>query len=160
MSGATEGRYFLVGNPFMAHLDMARFLEDNAGVINPKYWILNGSGQGSAVYDAGSGSFVTTFADAGLVPPMQGFFVEAKSEALSLTLRFDESNTVVVPYDPSAGNLLRVPSLAVADDSTRGADDGGALRSPQCRAGQWSRRPLWLSGPGLRKAMAMLRMRR
>ncbi len=135
VSGASEGRYFLVGNPFMAHLDMARFLEDNAGVINPKYWILNGEGQGSAVYDADSGSFVTTFADAGLVPPMQGFFVEAKSETLSLTLGFDESNTIVVPYDPTAGNLLRVPSLAVSDDATRGADYGGALRISAVRGG-------------------------
>ena len=47
----TAGKYFLAGNPFMAHIDMAEFLSENAGAIEPKYWILTDDAQGAAVFD-------------------------------------------------------------------------------------------------------------
>ena len=72
-------QYFLVGNPFMAHLDMQKFLQANSSRINAKYWVLTGSTQGVAVFDETSDGFVGT--ESGYAAPMQGFFVEAKDDA-------------------------------------------------------------------------------
>ena len=72
-------QYFLVGNPFMAHLDMQKFLKANSSKINAKYWVLTGSTQGVAVFDETSDGFVGT--ESGYAAPMQGFFVEAKDDA-------------------------------------------------------------------------------
>lgn len=93
----TAGKYFLAGNPFMAHIDMAEFLSENAGAIEPKYWILTDDAQGAAVFDPSTGDFEGTIADAGKLAPMQGFFVEAKAETDALTLRFTEDMLAVLP---------------------------------------------------------------
>lgn len=72
-------QYFLVGNPFMAHLDMQKFLQANSSRINAKYWVLTGSSQGVAIFDETSDGFVGT--ESGYVAPLQGFFLEAKDGA-------------------------------------------------------------------------------
>ena len=81
----------------MAHIDMAEFLSENAGAIEPKYWILTDDAQGAAVFDPSTGDFEGTIADAGKLAPMQGFFVEAKAETDALTLRFTEDMLAVLP---------------------------------------------------------------
>ena len=121
VSGATPGKYFLVGNPFMAHLDMAAFLKDNAEVITGKYWVLNSLGQGCAILDGDSFSAAGTLENPELLPPMQGFFVEARIEALSLTLKFDIADTRGVVHDPAKGNFLRTPALHSDNAATRSA---------------------------------------
>ncbi len=121
VSAAAPGRYFMVGNPFMAHLDMAAFLADNSAVINAKYWVMNSEGQACAIYNESTGSFESTLDDPALVAPLQGFFVEAKSDVSSLTLRFDASATKAVPYDPAKGNFLRTPALNTGAAESRSA---------------------------------------
>jgi len=95
---AGEKKYFFIGNPFMTHLDMEKFLTDteNSKKINPKYWLVTGSVQMAGVF--GSDGTVEGNAPAA-VAPLQGFFVEAKEGAavsaadgsMSLTLRYDET---------------------------------------------------------------------
>lgn len=120
VSGVENSKYFLVGNPFMAHLNMARFLTDNAGVINGKYWILNSEGQGAAILDGDIFSEAGTLENPELVPPMQGFFVEAKTAAKNLTLSFNIANTVGVTHTPGEENFLRTPALRSETEHTRG----------------------------------------
>lgn len=69
------GKYFLIGNPFMAHLDMEKFFEQNPQ-YEPKYWMMSSDGQRAAIMDESTGGFVGT--GTGTIPPMQGFFVQAK----------------------------------------------------------------------------------
>ncbi len=95
ITATTAGKeYFLVGNPFMTHLNMKKFLEENSDKIEQKYWLITSGSQKAAVFDAESEGFV---GDAeGLVAPMQGFFVKAKGEAgtgstNTLTLKYNES---------------------------------------------------------------------
>ncbi len=102
-----DNRYFLVGNPFMSHLDMEKFLTKNAGKVNPKYWILTEGSQKMAVFDESAGGFVGSAS--GLVAPLQGFFVEAKEGAsvesgdgnVRLTLDYDETMSCVAPFAES-----------------------------------------------------------
>lgn len=75
-----DSRYFLVGNPFMAHLDMAMFLETNKEKISPKYWILTDGSQQTAVFDPDDPNGFVGSAT-GYVAPLQGFFVEALDKA-------------------------------------------------------------------------------
>lgn len=111
LSSVTQGekKYFFVGNPFMAHLDMAKFFSANSGKINNKYWLVTGSTQSAGVF-LPDGMLV---GDASAyVAPLQGFFVEAKDGAavadgdgLKLELDYNESMVADVPTE-------KVPLLA------------------------------------------------
>ncbi len=91
-------RYFMVGNPFMSHMDMVEFLTENSGVIYPKYWILTSDAQEAAVMSDAGGALVSNAADARYVGPMQGFFVEARepvAEGGVLKLRYNRGMSAV-----------------------------------------------------------------
>lgn len=122
VSAAAPSKYFLVGNPFMAHLDMKKFFEANNDKVNAKYWILTSKGTISAIQKDDTGEFTVTGTNdnASTVPPMQGFFVEAKNEQSSLNLVYKETMMCVEPYTADKGNLLKSP-VPVIPKSTRGA---------------------------------------
>ncbi|MCM1504119.1 MAG: hypothetical protein NC127_02860 [Muribaculum sp.] len=86
-----DSKYFLVGNPFMAHLDMKKFLEKNSDKVTMKYWIVSADSNNATVI-TGDGTVVgTDGTESATVAPMQGFFVEAINAAKSLTLDYDET---------------------------------------------------------------------
>ncbi len=133
LTKATAGTLFLVGNPFMAHLDMTKFLahEKNSDVIEGKYWILNGDNQIAWVMDHNnenamlsnetltSGKMTATSATTGKLAPMQGFFVQTKDTEKKLTLKltFTSEMMAVEPYDDSKGLLVKAPArMTRADD--------------------------------------------
>ena len=77
-----DNQHFLVGNPYMAYLDMDAFFKRNS-VLAKKYWLLeNGTSKavvgtpdvdwkGNETEDATNGGTID-----GLIPPMTAFFVE------------------------------------------------------------------------------------
>lgn len=75
-----DGKYYLVGNPFMAGLDMGKFFEKNSDVLQSKYWMANEAGQQVAVGDESGWVSVDVSDAAFVVPPLQAFFVERKEE--------------------------------------------------------------------------------
>ncbi len=77
--------------------------------------------------DPTTGGFVGTLEAAASLPPMQGFFVEAKTAKSYITLNFDETMLTVVPYDKTTGDLLRKP-VTSTDAETRAIDEPYALR--------------------------------
>ena len=82
-----ETEYFLLGNPFMARLDMQKFFEENSNV-EPMYWIVSDNVNGSAVFsESGIVSNLET-TDARVLSQMQGFFVKSKRRGTSLTVNF------------------------------------------------------------------------
>lgn len=81
---AKGSTFFLVGNPLMTHLDMARFLDANKAKIEQKYWLVTESTQTSAIFDPESEGFFGDAENLGCVAPMQSFFVEAKEGAAVL----------------------------------------------------------------------------
>lgn len=100
VSAGNGNHYFLVGNPFMAHLDMKKFLEANQTKINQKYWLLTGNSQSVAVFDETSDGFVGSAK--GVVAPMQSFFVEAKSDVTDLELTYNASMACTAPFTESS----------------------------------------------------------
>ena len=64
----TNNKYYLVGNPYMASLDMAKFFEANTH-LEPEWWAING--------DPAAGEAT------GRVRPMEAFFVKIKEGFLN-----------------------------------------------------------------------------
>jgi len=101
VDGAAAGlRFNLVGNPYPSTLKMQNFVFDNTASIENTLWFwrkTNGAGTAYCTWQAGAlvtdpGTFVTngntqTVDPQGIIQTAQGFFVEAKSGATSLTFK-------------------------------------------------------------------------
>lgn len=76
LTNAQDGTYYLVGNPFMAHLDMKAFFDSpaNAG-ISRTYWVVNEGNQSVGVGESEGDGLVTT-GNGTTVAPLQSFFIK------------------------------------------------------------------------------------
>lgn len=110
-----DGDHFLIGNPYMAYLDMEQFLEANKTILAKKYWTVDGKG----------GIFVGTpdvvwpkdsELTSGYIAPMQAFFVESVDYTPETT-RADE------PTDTESKQVTFTASMTVsAEDITTSAE--------------------------------------
>lgn len=122
--GVQSGKYFLIGNPFICHLDMKKFLENNKDLIAPKYWMVTKDMQTIGFSQDGSAL------DGGTIAPLQGFFVEvleSLGEKSSLELSYDESMMCFGSFDASTSSPLRVASENQMITVT--ASNGGEISS-------------------------------
>lgn len=124
--------YYLVGNPFMAHLDMTKFFTENNN-LESKYWVVDNNSQTVAV---GTEEDLTTTDPTGdaTVAPLQSFFVQkANNETGELTVEFTQemqtlggtgdglrsANALTITATTSDGRTSRA---AVAYDMAASAD--------------------------------------
>lgn len=124
LSESATKDYYLVGNPFMAHLNMREFFTQNVGVIKPKYWAVDDGVQDVAVVnpDADSWIFVGENSTA-TVAPLQSFFVQ-KAEGVigDITLTFTQDMQVL----GGTGDGLRSAKALMITATT---DDGRQSRA-------------------------------
>lgn len=82
---AGAGKYSLIGNPMMCHLNLAAFLTANESVIEPEALFWNGETNYNV--EITKGGTVATAAQAAemKIAPMQGFFVKNKGNGTSVT---------------------------------------------------------------------------
>ena len=114
------GKYFLIGNPFMAHLNMAEFFAQNPQ-YEPKYWMMSSDGQHAAIMDETTGGFVGTAT--GAIPPMQGFFVQAKEMDKKTTPRFTAGMmTLGGQYSPDGTTRSGMSSSSLTITASDGAN--------------------------------------
>ncbi len=105
--------YYLVGNPFTCGLDMAKFFDENAAVLDGrKYWLLTAQGQTGVMQnddDAGWTTINSTTAATanGILAPGQGFFVKAATATGLLALTFTPE---MMAQAKAVNSLLRAPS--------------------------------------------------
>ena len=113
-----KGKLFLVGNPFMAHLDMKKFFDGNTSLPR-KFWIMSGDKEIAASID-NDGTLTVTNATADEVKriaPMQGFFVQANNAVTEITVKFTPDMMAVEPYDTvSKSQLLKAPRPETSAD--------------------------------------------
>ena len=93
LSESATKDYYLVGNPFMAHLDMTKFFDEttNSSVLQKKYWVVTDGNQTAAV-GTEDGSWVAVDDNSTpTVAPLQSFFVQ-KAEGVTgdITLTFTQ----------------------------------------------------------------------
>lgn len=88
----TDGKYYLVGNPYMAHIDAGKFFTANGNLLK-KYWLVDGTNQ-TATVGSGTGEDFTTTDSKGdnTIAPLQSFFVtvaEGQTAPTSITFSRD-----------------------------------------------------------------------
>lgn len=119
-----DGKYYLVGNPFMAGLDMSEFFKENTG-LQPKYWMTEAAGQEVAVGKDGNG-WVSVGSAASLVapvvPPLRAFFVEKKEDggAASEIVFTAGMQAAFSSRDEASGSGARLYLSAVGADRRTG----------------------------------------
>ena len=106
-----DGTHFLVGNPYMAYLDMNKFFsETNLKVLAKKYWTLAEDGSETAAVGTPDVEW-TGGADAGYIAPMRAFFVEkAKGVADGTTLEITFSPDMVADKETATTATLATKS--------------------------------------------------
>ena len=102
LTPSADGRYFLVGNPFPAHLDVNDFLEANGGVLAQKYWMVNDNGPIAGSADA-EGKWTETGQEKTLLPPYGAFYAERAGNdgTGNVTVRFTAD---MQTFAPTAGD--------------------------------------------------------
>lgn len=108
-----DSEYFIVGNPFMAHINIAKFLEGNSGITEVK--VYDGNALNSAILCDGEGLLTNNNMDKKdwtSIAPMQAFFVKAGSKAKSYQITFKKDMLETKPEDAQP---LRVSQSRAAE---------------------------------------------
>ena len=141
LSETAHGDYYLVGNPFMAHLDMEKFFDEDNGngkVLQKKYWVVDNSSQTVAV--GTEEDLTTTGTGDATVAPLQSFFVqkaEGVTGAITLTFTQDmqtlggtgdglrSANALTITATTSDGRISRaaVAYSGMASDDYQSSED-------------------------------------
>lgn len=74
LTPSADGKYLMVGNPFMASLDVQAFVAANSDVLAQKYWIGDMSEDNAVAFTENGWSAPTS-----LIAPYSVFYVEAKT---------------------------------------------------------------------------------
>lgn len=74
LTPSADGKYLMVGNPFMAPLDVQAFVAANSDVLAQKYWIGDMSEDNAVAFTENGWSAPTS-----LIAPYSVFYVEAKT---------------------------------------------------------------------------------
>ena len=78
LDASQDGKYMIVGNPYMAPLDLQAFFAGNSGLLTGAYWTETEKGPGVGGTDGNS--WLTPDVSS-VIPPYGAFFVERKADA-------------------------------------------------------------------------------
>ena len=108
-----DGDHFLIGNPYMAYLNVGEFLDANTTVLAKKYWTIDEGTVRVGTPDVAWGEG----ANSGYVAPMQAFFVEHKDyKPDAETTKADETATTLeVTFN--AGMTVSATEVTTSDDT-------------------------------------------
>lgn len=90
LAPSQDGKYMIVGNPYMAPLDLQKFFEVNAGEdgnLTGQYWSETSEGSAMGGTDATGGKWLTPTGTE-TIEPFGAFFVQLKDEATDNTVKF------------------------------------------------------------------------
>lgn len=126
LSETAHGDYYLVGNPFMAHLDMEAFFDENNGngkVLQKKYWVVD---NGSQTVSVGTEEDLTTTNPTGdaTVAPLQSFFVQKKADTSSNDIKFTQEMQTL---GDSGDGLRSANALTITATTTDGRTSRAAV---------------------------------
>ncbi|HOI26450.1 MAG TPA: hypothetical protein PKZ15_03250 [Paludibacteraceae bacterium] len=99
---ADGGYYIVLTNPYMSHLDLDKFHEDNSDVIAADIKLLPAEVGDFVSYSNGISNNMTKY-----VAPLQSFLVKPLSLGATLSLKFDASRLSVASPTDDTKNLLR-----------------------------------------------------
>lgn len=149
LTPSADGKYLMVGNPFMASLDVQAFVAANSDVLAQKYWINSDLTTTAVTYDENSNTWSE---GTSLIAPYSVFYVEAKtpstegvevkftsdmqkfettstgegSQAVSLKITAEDaegSSSAAVRYAASASNGFGMEDAQMISGLTGNADN-------------------------------------
>lgn len=127
LTPSADGKYLMVGNPFMAPLDVRAFVAANSDVLAQKYWINSDLTTLAAVtYDENSNTWSE---GTSLIPPYSVFYVEAlgngteagtgTTDATSVTVKFTADMQKFATSSTDAGS--QAASLKITAEDAEGS---------------------------------------
>lgn len=120
LTPSADGKYLMVGNPFMAPLDVHAFVAANSDVLAQKYWISSDLTT-TAVTNDGTGWSEGT----SLIPPYSVFYVEAlgngtgTTDDASVTVKFTAAMQKFATSSTDAGS--QAASLKITAEAAEGS---------------------------------------
>ena len=121
-----HGDYYLVGNPFMAHLDMKKFFDKNTSFAE-MYWLVTEKGQEVAVGGSGDG-LISTGTEK--IAPLQSFFVKLKTDKAGNLVEAPENITFTQDMQTLGGTndgLRSANALTITATTTDGRTSRAAV---------------------------------
>lgn len=120
LTPSADGKYLMVGNPFMASLDVQAFVAANSDVLAQKYWIGDMSEANAVSYDSEEGWTATT----SLIAPYAVFYVQIAETATP-----DEKGNFIVKFTAamqkfettSTGEGSQTASLKITAEDAEGS---------------------------------------
>lgn len=115
LTPSADGKYLMVGNPFMAPLDVQAFVSANSDVLAQKYWISSDLTTAAVTYD-GTGWLEGT----SLIAPYSVFYVEANTPStagveVKFTADMQQFETT------STGEGSQIASLKITAEDAEGS---------------------------------------
>lgn len=115
LTPSADGKYLMVGNPFMAPLDVQAFVAANSDVLAQKYWISSDLISTAVTYDGTRWSGGTS-----LIPPYSVFYVEAKTPSTaSVEVKFTADMQKFATSSTDAGS--QAASLKITAEAAEGS---------------------------------------
>lgn len=90
----TPGQIFLAGNPFMAYLDIGRFLSGNPGLTGIKRYDGN-SNNPLVLFDGQLTGYTSGYGDGDAIAPGEGFFIATGMSATSASISITEDMLMI-----------------------------------------------------------------
>lgn len=122
LTPSADGKYLMVGNPFMAPLDVQAFVESNSDVLAQKYWIGDMSEDKAVAFTENGWSAQTS-----LIAPYSVFYVEALGHETEAETIYDANVTVKFTADmqkfetTSTGEGSQTASLKITAEDAEGS---------------------------------------
>lgn len=110
LTASQDGKYMIVGNPYMAPLDLQKFFEANAGKngnLTGQYWSETADGQATGGTDATGGQWVTPTGTE-TIAPFGAFFVQLRDGAVGKTVKFTADMQKFEPVDQGATTAFTI----------------------------------------------------
>ncbi len=131
LTPSQDGKYMIAGNPYMAPLDLKKFLEYNSGTegnLTGQYWSETAGGTTAGGTDSQGGQWITPTGTE-TIEPFGAFFVQLKDGATDYTVKFTadmqkfvaetegEAATTAFTITADNGNAKSGAALAYADNA-------------------------------------------
>lgn len=110
-----DGKYMIVGNPYMTPLDLQKFFEANKNNLTGSYWTETLDGTSAGSFDE-EGHWATT--GASVIEPYGAFFVEKKDAVGENTVKFTAD---MQKFDSEAGTTTNFTITAENESGRSGA---------------------------------------
>ena len=137
LTPSADGRFYIVGNPFMAQMDVAKFLAANSDVLQPKCWMTTAGGDPlTAAADAEGGWTTSDGSTSLLLPPYGAFYAEAVEGVTGpVTVKFYGEHQQLKGWTAPGTGTTQAAAMTVSCASAAGTSTAAVRCTPDAADG-------------------------